>query len=88
MGSSRVGRGRAKTTEWRFIVLCASEPKRRGGLVAGTYDVIIVGAGSTGGALAARLSGDPAHTGLVLLGGPAYSSTAEMPPELLSPASI
>lgn len=53
-----------------------------------TYDVVVVGAGSTGGALAARLSEDPSRSVLLLEGGPIYASTADMPAELLSPSSI
>ncbi|MFD6065264.1 mycofactocin dehydrogenase MftG [Rhodococcus wratislaviensis] len=52
------------------------------------YDTIIVGSGSTGGALAGRLSEDPGRSVLVLEGGPVYSSRSDMPFELLSPSSI
>jgi predicted dehydrogenase (TIGR03970 family) len=53
-----------------------------------SYDVIIVGSGSSGGALAGRLSADPSCSVLVLEAGPVYSSIGEMPRELLAPASI
>lgn len=56
--------------------------------MAEKFDVIIVGAGSTGGALAARLSENPDLSVLLLEGGPVYSSAEEMPPELLAPAIV
>lgn len=52
------------------------------------YDVIVVGAGSTGGALAAKLSENPDLSVLLLEGGPVYSSVDEMPQELLAPAIV
>jgi choline dehydrogenase len=51
------------------------------------YDVIIVGSGSSGGALAGRLSADSDRRVLVLEAGPVYRSEGEMPAELLIPVS-
>jgi len=51
-------------------------------------DVLIVGAGASGGALAGRLSQISDRSVLVLEGGPVYTSQDQMPVELLQPASI
>jgi choline dehydrogenase len=53
----------------------------------GEYDLIVVGSGSTGGALAGRLSADPNRRVLVLEAGPMYRSLEEMPSELVIPVS-
>ncbi|MBC7303121.1 MAG: GMC family oxidoreductase N-terminal domain-containing protein, partial [Nocardia sp.] len=49
---------------------------------------LIVGAGSAGCVLAARLSADPDHTVRVLEAGPVWPSLADLPAELLDPAHL
>ena len=51
-------------------------------------DVLIVGAGATGGALAGRLSEMSDRSVLVLEGGPVYESVDDMPRELLQPSNL
>jgi choline dehydrogenase len=54
--------------------------------VTSEYQVIVVGAGSSGSALAARLTEDPDREVLVIDRGPTYDRVEDMPPELLEPS--
>ncbi|WP_067653416.1 mycofactocin dehydrogenase MftG [Nocardia harenae] len=51
-------------------------------------DTLVVGAGTAGCVVAARLSADPAHAVLVLEAGPVWATPAQAPPGLLDAATL
>jgi choline dehydrogenase-like flavoprotein len=53
-----------------------------------SYDVIVVGAGSSGGPLAARLSEDGQRSVVVLEAGPTFDSVEQLPDEVRSASSM
>jgi choline dehydrogenase len=53
-----------------------------------TFDVVIVGGGSTGAVLASRLSEKSSRSVLLIDAGPFYRSIAQFPPELLQASSL
>lgn len=54
-------------------------------ILGGSYDTIVVGGGSSGCALAARLSEDSSHSVLLLEAGADYPDLESMPEELMHP---
>src|SRR5439155_24561352 len=66
----------------------AARPARVTAMPGQTYDVVIVGGGSCGAVLAARLSENPGRSVLLLEAGAAYTSPEEFPAELLQAGAL